>query len=306
MRWMEEHSYGNTIFIISNFNSLIQQVPEWEKTYYYIGRYYSKILDSNRGKTTLQAQVESAQVSSLLCKNYGKALTFGTRFLFQTMPRLLTVWLDYGESIVGLVDPKLLLPGSGGAGNDERINRFLQMNKLVRRLSEKLPAYQFLTALPQLISRICHKNRQVYDVLEGILVGVLLMYPQQSLWHLMAVAKASLPIRASRVAALLVKVRTHPNAPPGVNMQGLIRQAASLTEHLVNMCNHKAAKGVSTLHVSTDFRPLKRVLPLDIILPLQASMNVSLSSAGNHAVCNPFPAQLPTIFGNEHAGFVRK
>lgn len=32
------------------------------------------------------------------CLNYHEALQRGVKYIFQTMPRLLTVWLDLGES----------------------------------------------------------------------------------------------------------------------------------------------------------------------------------------------------------------
>lgn len=33
----------------------------------------------------------------LICRNFAKALNYGSKYIYQTMPRMLTLWLDYGE-----------------------------------------------------------------------------------------------------------------------------------------------------------------------------------------------------------------
>lgn len=33
-------------------------------------------------------------------KHYGLALSYGSQFIYQSMPRLLTLWLDYGQDSV--------------------------------------------------------------------------------------------------------------------------------------------------------------------------------------------------------------
>jgi len=47
----------------------------------------------------------------------------------------------------------------------------------------------FLTAFSQLVSRICHPHPDVFRHLKTIIVYMLLVYPQQSLWMLMPVYK---------------------------------------------------------------------------------------------------------------------
>ena len=37
-------------------------------------------------------------------QNFGKSLVFGSKFIYQSMPRMLAVWLDYGTEIVTM-DP---------------------------------------------------------------------------------------------------------------------------------------------------------------------------------------------------------
>ena len=58
-------------------------------------------------------------------------------------------------------------------------------------LVDRLPHYVFLTALPQLISRICHSNAEVFVQLCKIIATMISSYPQQSMWHMIAVSKVS-------------------------------------------------------------------------------------------------------------------
>lgn len=126
-------------------------------------------------------------------KNYGKALKCGTRYIYQTLPKLLTLWLDAGAKY---------LSDNGTV---------LRMNKMVAQLSVAVPPYQFLTALPQLVSRICHPNQSVYDTLERIILSVLLAYPQQALWQLIAAYKSKNKVRSSRCQAIFMKAKVSCN-----------------------------------------------------------------------------------------------
>ena len=46
-------------------------------------------------------------------------------------------------------------------------DRMHKLNEEMLKLSNQLPAYQFLTAFSQLVSRICHSNMSVWKLLEG-------------------------------------------------------------------------------------------------------------------------------------------
>lgn len=50
------------------------------------------------------------------------------------------------------------------------------------RSKGKIMPYQFLTAFPQMISRITHPSRAVQDVLVRIVYRVVREYPLQALW----------------------------------------------------------------------------------------------------------------------------
>lgn len=124
----------------------------------------------------------------------------GTKYLYESLPRLLTIWMECATSIQKNAS-------SVTDENNERIAKFGQINRFVRKLQERLPSYQFLTAIPQLISRISHKHPAVKQLIDSIIISVLCIYPQQTLWHLMAVAKSTITSRSARVLSILSKVK---------------------------------------------------------------------------------------------------
>lgn len=58
-------------------------------------------------------------------KAYTKAMKYGSKYIYQTVPRLLTLWLDLGE--------------------DDTISKmeiYTKINQEVKRVSDSIPAYK--------------------------------------------------------------------------------------------------------------------------------------------------------------------
>ena len=64
--------------------------------------------------------------------------------------------------------------------------KFLQ---LMSNYCAKLAPYQFLTAFPQLTSRICHAHDGVFSQLREMIAKLIVVFPQQTMWMMMAVSK---------------------------------------------------------------------------------------------------------------------
>jgi serine/threonine-protein kinase ATR len=79
----------------------------------------------------------------------------------------------------------------------------------MKKMADRLPAYQFYSAFPQIISRICHENTAVFGVIEQIILSTLCTYPEQSLWHLVSVYKSTYPTRSSRCSTILTKAKSN-------------------------------------------------------------------------------------------------
>ena len=59
-----------------------------------------------------------------------------------------------------------------------------RLNKRISSNIRNIPANAFYTALPQLISRVTHRNSDTAVVVETILTRVLTKFPSQAMWTL--------------------------------------------------------------------------------------------------------------------------
>ena len=56
------------------------------------------------------------------------------------------------------------------------------MNEVIKSFASEIPEHLFYTALPQLLSRVVHKNVETSKNVARILRTVLAKYPLQSMW----------------------------------------------------------------------------------------------------------------------------
>ncbi|KAJ3367313.1 serine/threonine-protein kinase M1, partial [Kappamyces sp. JEL0680] len=289
--------------LISAMTSLTKEYPQWEKAQFLLGRYYNRVyefekkhqdalLENPMGRTTTSA----AHIIVLICKQYARSLTLGSKYLYEAMPRMLSLWLDLGDRVC---EPDFCIP-KDAPQISERLDH---LNNVIRRCITRLPPFQFLTALPQLISRISHPHPKVQDTLEGILVTILVSYPQQSLWHLMAVAKSTYKNRVARVTSVFTKAKALQKSS---TMSQWLQYAEALTEGFLNLCNFPIPKEITKLSMSKDFKGLDRLvqsMTFRMIVPLQSSLTARIPSRSSGSELTraeaheAFPSDLPTIVG---------
>ncbi|KAJ3103331.1 hypothetical protein HDU97_010236 [Phlyctochytrium planicorne] len=288
-RKMDENGIGSLQSIVTLYQAAIELQPDWEKGHFLLGRFYDKLLESEKYTPTLKrTTLTVANAHYQICKHYGRALTHGTRYIYQTLPRLLTLWLDTGTQ------------QSKRSENTEITNTFNQINKSIGKLVEKIPAYHWMTALPQLISRICHINRHVQPQLETIILRALVAYPLQTLWQLVSVSKSRFKTRAQRCTQIFDKAKLlqidQSSGKKENSLRNLVIDAQKMTDELLYLCNFQIKGKETLLHMAKQFPSLKLLAPSAMILPLQSTMTVTLpldnSTLSSH---NPFPNEAPTF-----------
>lgn len=101
------------------------------------------------------------QFLPFVIRHYGDTLRYGNKFIYQSIPRLLTLWLDFGASLPDV--------GASRSQSSERpaLSKTLeQLNTIMAELLDQLPPYQFLIVFSQLISRVCHPNSEVFMLIQ--------------------------------------------------------------------------------------------------------------------------------------------
>lgn len=170
---------------------------------------------------------------------------------------------------------------------------------IMRGCLKDLPTYQWLTVLPQLVSRICHQNEEIVRLVKLIITSVLRQYPQQALWIMAAVSKSTVPSRREAAAEIIQSARK--GSSSGNSSNNLFVQFATLIDHLIRLCFHSGQPKARTINISTEFSTLKRMMPLGIIMPIQQSLTVTLPAyemnLGDSLISDIFTSDLPTISG---------
>ncbi|XP_061492905.1 serine/threonine-protein kinase ATR isoform X2 [Rhineura floridana] len=285
-RFMEETANFESNAVMKKYKDVTAYLPEWENGHFYLAKYYDKVMPT----VTENKMEKQGDLIKYIVVHFGRSLHFGNQFIYQSMPRMLSLWLDFGAKAYEY----------DKAGRHDRAqmkNDLAKINKAITEHTQLLAPYQFLTAFSQLISRICHSHDEVFVVLMAIIAKVFLAYPQQAMWMMTAVSKSSYPMRVNRCKEIFNKaIHMKPS------LGKFIGDAARLTDKLLELCNKSVDGNTSTLSMGIHFKSLKKLIEeqtfSEILIPLQAVMIATLPSVpGTHSDHDPFPGCWPYIAG---------
>ncbi|KAJ7409859.1 hypothetical protein WISP_111676 [Willisornis vidua] len=285
-RFMEETANFESNAVMKKYKDVTIFLPEWEDGHFYLAKYYDKLMPM----VTDNKMEKQGDLIRYIVHHFGRSLQYGNQFIYQSMPRMLSLWLDFGAKAYEC----------DKASRSERLqmkNDLAKINKVITEHTNHLAPYQFLTAFSQLISRICHSHNEVFAVLMVIVAKVFLAYPQQAMWMMTAVSKSSYPMRVNRCKEILNRA-IHMKESLGK----FIGDATRLTDKLLELCNKPVDGNSSTLSMNMHFKTLKRLVEehtfSEILIPLQSVMIPTLPSIpGTHANHDPFPGCWAYIAG---------
>uniref|UniRef100_A0A8D3CTB5 Serine/threonine-protein kinase ATR n=1 Tax=Scophthalmus maximus TaxID=52904 RepID=A0A8D3CTB5_SCOMX len=239
-RFMEETANFESNAIMKAYKDVTNLLPEWEDGNFYLAKYYDKVMPM----VTDNKLEKQGNLIRYIVTYFGKALQYGNQYIYQAMPRMLSLWLDFGAKV-----------------------------------SQSLYVHFFLTAFSQLISRVCHSSDEVFTVLMTIVAKVFLAYPQQAMWLMAAVSKSSYPMRMNRCNQILKKAISLKQS-----LEKFIGDANRLTDKLLELCNKPVDGNSTTLSMSVHFKQLKRLVEeptfSQILIPLQSVLIPTLPSTG--------------------------
>ncbi|KAH0566290.1 hypothetical protein GP486_000316 [Trichoglossum hirsutum] len=261
-KWLDNAGQTQSQSIIVRYRRACNAHRRWERGHYYLGRHYNKLFESERAlPPNKRAQpFVNGEIAKLVIQNYLRSLGYGAKYIFQTLPRLLTLWLDLGAEAEEPVDPK--------AGNHEDFQAHIfQQRKIMleavhstlRKYIDKLPAFVFFTAFPQIVARICHPNITVYGILQDIIVKVVSTHPQQALWALLAI-----DVKRSRSEAFGLELRT------------VVLQGQKLSSQLLHVCEAEIIGKPTSVSLTKDLGFNHRAAPCPLVVPLETTLTASL------------------------------
>ncbi|XP_047501891.1 serine/threonine-protein kinase ATR-like [Penaeus chinensis] len=283
-RYSEESATQEVNTIKQYYRDACEMNKQWEDGHFHLAMYYDRILSS------LDVKEKPVEWIHHIVLSFGKSLQYGCRHVYQSMPRMLGLWLEFGTRVSELeAKEEKSRVSRKNTPLDSHREKLANLNGAVGSLVDRLPHYMFMTALPQLISRICHSNNEVFVQLCKIIATMLSSYPQQAMWHMIAVSKSSYPMRVSRCIEIFETAkRKNPD------LHKFIADATKLADKFLELSNKHVEKGVPQVSLNSLLRGLPRLLSdtsfSSIILPLQQQMTVTtpVSSDALHSH-NPFP-----------------
>ena len=302
--------------IPSYYNEAKALAPDSEDVFYYSAMFFDKVIGKNYKTSDLDSH---GDVVSHIIMQYARSLSLGCAHLHQSMPRLLSLWLDYGSRIseleAAVANSKGKKRSSASSVSTPSPEEILKkkkayldkINDTILKFSDKCPTYYFLTVFPQLTSRICHDNSEVWSILKHILYKTFLSFPHHVFWHMVALSKSSYDQRASRAKQIfdLVKNKLGKGAK-------LIEDGLLLADRLVQLSDEKLSSGEESLRKV--FPPLSRLVMAKnfskILLPTTMNMTVALPTNDGRSASfythNPFPNDLVYLHGIEDSVVVMR
>ncbi|XP_056281623.1 serine/threonine-protein kinase ATR isoform X2 [Pseudoliparis swirei] len=266
-RFMEETANFESNAIMKAYKDVTNLLPEWEDGNFYLAKYYDKVMPM----VTDNKLEKQGNLIRYIVTYFGKALQFGNQYIYQAMPRMLSLWLDFGAKVCECE--------KAGRADRQMRQELGKINAVMSEHCANLAPYQFLTAFSQLISRVCHSSDEVFTVLMTIVAKVFLAYPQQAMWLMAAVSKSSYPMRMNRCNQILKKAISLKQS-----LEKFIGDANRLTDKLLELCNKPVDGNSSTLSMSVHFKQLKRLVEeptfSQILIPLQSVLIPTLPSTG--------------------------
>ena len=282
-KWIDRAGQTQSKLVVERYKNAIKLHDRWEKAHYYLGKHYSKLLDSEKAKPFAKQsqQYLLGETSKLIIENYIRSLAFGTKYIFQTLPKVITLWCEFGMNVEKSIDER--------HGNDEnfRVHAVAQKRRLfgavsahMKKYIDRLQAFVFYTAYAQIVARLCHENHTIYTSIVDIIIKVVTTYPQQACWTLLATVKSSSKQRSTRGATCLSKIletaKKMKGDGNGADVRTTIAQGQRLSDQLLIVCEAEIPSKVSTVSIVRNLGFSHKVTPCKIAIPLESTLTASL------------------------------
>jgi serine/threonine-protein kinase ATR len=285
-KWLDAAGQSHAVALRERYQQPPKTYSTWEKGHYYLGRHYKKILEAEQAlKVDDQSDnYVTGEIARLVIENYLRSLNSGTKYLYQTLPRILTLWLDLGAQVDKAPEGKTSLSRELHRRRVEQLN---QLHAFLDKYITRLPAYIFYTALPQIVARIAHPNIAVFERLTHIVAKVVEAHPRQALWSVIGVMTTKQASeRKVRGAQILQALRGISRKVGGTSydMKYLIRSGEKLAEQLLLACQNGEFSGNKTVKasLSRDLRFQHKCTPCPLVVPVESSLIATLPAVSEH------------------------
>ena len=283
-KWLDASGQTQAHMVTSKYQYAARAYPRWEKGHYYLGKHYNKLLEAEKALPAVKQSeaFTTGETTKLVIENYLRSVPFGTKYWFQTIPKVITLWLDLGMDC--LQRPRDLNPEIF----DRRKKHLELVHKQLKKYFERVPPYVFYASLPQMISRISHPNDKVSELLSMIIQKIVSTHPSQALWSLLPVARATQADRAKRGLEIINRLkdgkgRTKSDSA-GLDLRTMVMQGQKLQEGLLQACEIHIEGRATNVSLTRDLQFSHKLAPSPLVVPFQSALtpNVPTVQEASH------------------------
>ncbi|RYP19412.1 hypothetical protein DL765_003385 [Monosporascus sp. GIB2] len=280
-KWLDNAGQTHASALRQQYQNVPKSYATWEKGHYYLGRHYKKVLESEKS-LKMEDQSEqylSGETAKLVIENYIRSLNYGTKYLYQTLPRILTLWLEMGAQLDKAPEGRVSLSREL---YHRRKTLLDSLHKYLNKYINRLPAYIFYTALPQLVARIAHPNPEVFMLLQEIILKVVEAHPRQALWSLFAImtSKQATSERRTRGQQILQRLRGASKKVENgsFDLKSILRMGEKLADQLLMACNNGDFQSNRTTmaSITRDLGFNHKCTPCPLVVPIEACLTATL------------------------------
>uniref|UniRef100_T1JZU2 Serine/threonine-protein kinase ATR n=2 Tax=Tetranychus urticae TaxID=32264 RepID=T1JZU2_TETUR len=283
-KFSEKLSNLNTDSLNSMYRQIIRHLNESratgevEEPYFCLARFSDRLMKEMEPRNP-----ERPKLMVVVAKHYSQALKYGSKHVYESMPRLLSIWCDLGSSAAEFSKTKCAkILETNYTESCTELTTFLEKWK------DSISLHLFFTAFSQLLSRICHGNSKISEILMNILAKLVKEYPNQSMWMLIGVLmNRKNKARADKCAEIIQKAV----GPENKRLIKLVKDMKTFALLLIRLCNCETQG--RQFHVKSAVPELNHALKSNlgpIMLPYQAFMNVRMKNKfESSATFRPFP-----------------
>ncbi|KIV90128.1 hypothetical protein PV10_07469 [Exophiala mesophila] len=294
-KWLDQAGQTQSEVIRKIFRKATESFRRWEKGWYHLGRYYNKILDSEKAMPPGKESQTflTGETTKLVVENYLRSLLHGSKYVFQTLPKILTLWLELVDGADVQVDPRRGNPQFHAHNAAQRKRIIEETNNQIKKYVERLQPVLLYTILPQVIARICHQNKVVSDVLGNIVTKVVRAFPQQAFWPLLAVVEAKQKERASKGLELVRKIvelqkKTSRDASAAAELRNMFTSGQKFSKELLRVSEYPIETKVPRVSLSRDLGFNHKIAPSKLVVPNQACLVPSMPTSFEPAQIKAF------------------
>ncbi|KAK5108367.1 hypothetical protein LTR62_008397 [Meristemomyces frigidus] len=276
-KWLDASGQSQAKDMTNRYQFAAKNHQRWEKGHYYLGKHYQKLLEAEKAVPSSEQSLpfRAGEMTKSVIENLMRSIPFGNKYWHETIPKVLTLWLDLGLEI-------LKKPGKGDRGEDpavlERRQKALAaVNKQFQKYYERIPAYVFYTALPQMLSRISHPHPDVWKQLLNCLIRIVQTHPSQALWYILPVLKATDPLRKERGMEILNKLKdSKKQQKTDADLRTLIIHSQKMQIALLQASERQVEAKRAHISLSKDLDFNVKLAPIALVVPVESTLMANI------------------------------